>query len=121
MPQSEKKRIVIVENDPDMLFMLGKALKDAGYSVQKYQAASLIVENKNQLPDLFILDKDLPMIDGLAVCKFLKVHDETKGIPVIMISAYPIKAKAKHAGVNEFISKPFELNHLLRTINKYLN
>lgn len=45
-----------------------------------------------------------------AICKFLKAHKETRSIPIIMISGYPVETKAKAVGVDEFIKKPFELN-----------
>jgi CheY-like chemotaxis protein len=64
----------------------------------------------------------MPIIDGLAVCKYLKLNSATKDIPVIMISAYhKLRSKAKEAGVDEFIEKPFELKNLLHTIEKYID
>jgi CheY-like chemotaxis protein len=53
---------------------------------------------------IFILDKDMPFIDGIAIAKFLKINDETKNIPIIMISAYHrLMVKAREAGVDAFI------------------
>ena len=118
--QPSRKRILIAENDPDMLFILHTALSQAGYFVESSKGSS-IVEARHQWPDLFIVDRDLPTIDGLAVCKYLRVQKETKKIPIIMVSAYSIKNKARQAGANEFIEKPFELNTLLQTVDKYIN
>ena len=73
------------------------------------------------MPDLFILDKDMPTIDGLAISKYLRVHETTKHIPIIMISAYEFQDKAKRIGVDEFIRKPFELSYLLESVNKYMH
>ncbi|HYE22389.1 MAG TPA: response regulator [Verrucomicrobiae bacterium] len=70
--QASDKRILIIENDSDMLFMLDRALNDAGYTVEACKVGSGIVEHKHTWPDLFILDKELPTIDGIAVCKFLR-------------------------------------------------
>lgn len=114
-----RKRILIVENDADMLFILGSVLTDAGYAVQSFNCGSCIVESDYTLPDLFILDKDMPTIDGLAISKYLRVHETTKHIPIIMISAYEFQDKAKRIGVDEFIRKPFELSYLLESVNKY--
>jgi DNA-binding response OmpR family regulator len=116
------KKILIAEDDPDILFILDMILNDAGYKVEPLTEGTSIVDRKKDLPDLFILDKEMPVIDGLALCKYLKLQQETKDIPVIMISAYhKLKQKAKEAGVDDFIEKPFELKHLLFTINKYIH
>ena len=109
---------MVIEDDPDMLFMLDKALKNAGYSVIKYQVGTDMVSGGVVTPDLYILDKNLPTIDGIALCKFPKVHEETRSIPIIMISGYPVGKKAKEAGVSEFISKPFDLNRLLEAVHR---
>jgi CheY-like chemotaxis protein len=58
----------------------------------------------------------MPMIDGLAICKYLKVKEETKNIPISMISAYPkLKKRAKEVGVDDFIEKPLKLNNCFRS------
>jgi DNA-binding response OmpR family regulator len=116
------KKILIAEDDPDILFILDTILNDAGFNVESLTEGSTIVERTAGWPDLFILDKEMPMIDGLAICKYLKVKEETKNIPIIMISAYhKLKKRAKEVGVDDFIEKPFELKHLLHVIGKYVD
>jgi CheY-like chemotaxis protein len=116
------KKILIAEDDADIRFILDMILNDAGYNVEPLSEGTSIVTREKDWPDLFILDKEMPVIDGLALCKYLKLKDETKDIPVIMISAYhKLKKKAKEAGVDDFIEKPFELKDLLRTIDKYIH
>jgi DNA-binding response OmpR family regulator len=116
------KKIVVAEDDQDILFILDMILNDAGYKVEPLPEGSSIVSGKRDWPDLFILDKNMPTIDGLAICKYLKLNEETKNIPIIMISAYhKLKKKAKEAGVDEFIEKPFELKDLLSTVSKYVD
>lgn len=66
--------------------MLDKALDSAGYFVVKCAAGANVVSGGLVTPDLYILDKNLATIDGIALCKFLKVHKETKSTPIIMIS-----------------------------------
>src|SRR5687767_11175956 len=98
------KKILIAEDDPDILFILDTILNDAGFNVESLTEGSTIVERTAGWPDLFILDKEMPMIDGLAICKYLKVKEETKNIPIIMISAYhKLKKRAKEVGVDDFI------------------
>src|SRR5687768_10818851 len=102
------KKILIAEDDQDILFILDMILKDAGYKVESLPDGRGIFERKKDWPDLFILDKDMPVIDGLAICRYLKLNPATKDIPIIMISAFHfLKGRAKKAGVNDFIEKPF--------------
>lgn len=121
MEKSHKKTVMVIDDDPDMLYMLGKALKSAGYSVIKCEAGANVVSGEPVTPDLYILDKNLSTIDGIALCKFLKVHDETKSIPIIMISGYAVASKAKEIGVDEFIPKPFDLNRLLEAVHRCIH
>jgi CheY-like chemotaxis protein len=115
------KKIFVAEDDQDILFILDMILHDAGYQVEPLQDGASIVDGKKEWPDLFILDKDMPKIDGLAICKFLRLNEQTKDIPIIMMSAYhKLREKAREAGVNEFIEKPFELKTLLSTVGKYV-
>ena len=116
------KKILVAEDDKDILFILDMILNDAGYRVEPLPDGKPIVEARSDWPDLFILDKDIPSIDGLAICKYLKLKNETRSIPIIMISCYHyLKTKALEAGVDEFIEKPFELKHLLSSVDHYLN
>jgi DNA-binding response OmpR family regulator len=116
------KKILIAENDQDILFILTEIFNNAGFTVESLPEATSIVTRKKDWPDLFILDKDMPTIDGLAVCKYLRLNKQTKNTPIIMISAYhKLKRKAREAGVNDFIEKPFDLSDLLNTVNKYID
>ena len=71
---ADKRRILIVENDPDLLFILDTVFNNAGYVVESCSAGFGIVEFKHRWPDLFLLDNDLPTINGCAISKFLRVH-----------------------------------------------
>jgi DNA-binding response OmpR family regulator len=116
------KKIIVAEDDKDILFILDMILNDAGYKVEALPEGTAIMDRKSDWPDLFILDKDMPTIDGLAISKYLRLNEQTKHIPIIMISAYhKLKKKARESGVNDFIEKPFELRDLLNTINKYVS
>jgi DNA-binding response OmpR family regulator len=116
------KKILIAEDDADILFILDMILNAAGYKVEPLREGISIVNRTSNWPDLFIIDKDMPTIDGLAICKYLKVKEETKDIPIIMMSAYhKLGTKAREIGVADFIEKPFEIQDLLGKIGKYIN
>lgn len=115
------KKILLAEDDPDIRLILKMVLKDAGYEVETLPAGHALVERRDRWPDLFILDKALPTIDGLALCKFLKLKQETRNIPIIMISSYhKLRSKAKEVGADGFLEKPFDLKVLLDKVGKHL-
>ena len=116
------KKILIAEDDKDSLFILNMILNEAGFTVEPLPEGTSIVDRKSDWPDLFILDKNLSNIDGITLGKYLKLREETKNIPIIMISSYhKLKKKAKDAGINDFIEKPFYVKDLLQTVAKYVH
>ena len=116
------KKILLAEDDADIRFILHLVLNEAGYHVEPVSTGQNIVEGKHDLPDLFILDKALPVIDGLAICKYLKIKEETRDIPIIMISAFhQLKKKARDLGVDEFLEKPFDVKQLVSLVHKHIN
>lgn len=115
-----RKRIFIVESDSDTLYILAARLMESGYSVETRRNGLEIVEGKIDAPDLFLIEKDLPLIDGIALCKYLKVHKESENVPVVMISCSNIKTMAIKAGVDEFLAKPFEIADLLKAVERCL-
>lgn len=92
-----------------------------GYNVQCCNTGSSIVELKHSWPDLFILDRELPSIDGIAIAKFLRIHNVTKEIPIIMISAYPLKKKEEQVGIDLVVQKPFDPGTLLSFVERYIH
>jgi len=122
MPFPMMKKIMVAENDQDILFILDMILNHAGYRVEPLNDGCSIVTGNKEWPDLFILDKDMPTVDGLAICKYLRLNEQTKNTPIIMISAYhEFKKQASAAGANDFIEKPFEVKALLKKVSKYLD
>ena len=116
-----KKNIYVAEDDPDILLCLRTILEDAGYHVRGSARGTPIVEGNYSSIDLFILDKALPTIDGLALCKFLKVKKETRHIPIIMISSYhKLKRRASEVGADDFLEKPFDVKVLLQQVEKHM-
>jgi CheY-like chemotaxis protein len=115
------KKILLAEDDEDIRFILNLVLQEAGYVVEPLPAGTPIVEKRDEWPDLFILDKALPTIDGLAICKYLKIQKETRDIPIIMISSYhELRSKAREVGADDFIEKPFDLKVFLSLVEKHL-
>lgn len=116
------KKILLADDDSDIRFILKTVLDQAGYQVEPLSSGKTIVEGNREWPDLFILDKSLPTIDGLAICKYLKLNEETRNIPIIMMSSYhKLRSKARKIGVDAFIEKPFDLKDLLDLVKKHVS
>jgi DNA-binding response OmpR family regulator len=115
-------RIMIAEDDPSFQKIFSIILKRAGYEIEMYSDGKDVYEKKHKWPSLFILDRQLENSDGLEACRHLKANDETKDIPVLMISAQPgIGTLARDAGAEDFLEKPFSVSLLLEKIKRILN
>src|SRR5688500_3110404 len=86
--KKNKKRILIVDDEPDTIELLEFNLKSAGYDiVTAADGAEALRKARSADPDLIILDLMLPEIDGLQVCKLLRHDPATTKIPVLMLTA----------------------------------
>ena len=117
------KKILIIDNDPDVLDVTREALNYEGFEV----VASLIADDYQNLIrqhqiDLVVIDYLLPGINGGEICHQIKSNPETAHIPVIIFSAYPrvLQSLGKY-GCDAFIPKPFDLSDIVGQITKLLN
>jgi len=118
-----RKTIVIVDDEPDILIFLEAMLRDAGYEVVAVEKSEALDQLLGQrwLPSLILLDMLLSGKDGRAISRQLKSQDFTRDIPIIMLSAHPGAAKeALESGADDFIAKPFEMDDLLMKITNYV-
>ncbi len=96
-------------------------LQDKGYDIRMFNSGQKLFESIDELPDLFILDGLLGGMDGLKMCLQLKTDTRTSHIPVIMLSALNnIKEMAAAHCADGAIEKPFEIDDLLLTIDKFI-
>lgn len=119
---SERKKIFIADDDTDILTIIGLMLKVHGYDVISTTNANHIFDQQQNLPDLILLDIWMSGIDGREICKKLKEDPLFRNIPVVFISANTgIKEITGECGAQAFISKPFEMEHLVNKIRTLLN
>lgn len=115
--------VLVIDDDRDILEALRYTLEDSGYAVLISDTADYVEHllNARILPDLIILDVLLSGRDGRTICRMLKQNKETANIPVIMMSAHPdVDQSVKQVGANAFLPKPFDLDHLLSQVSRYV-
>ena len=119
--QNTPIRVLIIEDDPDILNALNIVLGSVGFDVDVLMKGQSILKNQFVLPDVFVIDKRLPDTDGLEICRYLKSKVNYKDTPVIIISAsHRIKKKAFDAGADDFVVKPFVIQDLVNVIHRSL-
>ena len=116
------KRIHVLDDDEDIRYIIGVLLKDEGYELQLSSTfAELKSKLKDSVPDLFILDVMLPDGDGGDICEDLKTDIFTRHIPIIVMSANDQnKEKSIAAGADDYISKPFDIDYIVKRIKNLL-
>lgn len=116
------KRIHVLEDDSDIRYIIEYLLKDEGYELQLSSSVSELKNKlRDSLPDLFMIDVMLPDGNGIEICTDLKNDIFTKHIPVIVMSANPrSKQMSAHACADDYISKPFDLDDIVKRINNLL-
>ena len=121
----EKKKILIIDDEIEMVEMETVRLKASGYDVQAaYDAKQGLKQTREWKPDLMILDIMLPHMDGYQVCAELKKDVGCRHIPIILVSAMDQKYDSdlgKKAGADAYFTKPFEPANLLLKIKELLS
>lgn len=117
-------KILIVEDDADIVEMIDYNLKKEGYrTVSVLNGEDAISLVKREHPDLIILDLMLPGIDGLEVCRILKQKEAAAQIPIIMLTAKSQemdKIVGLELGADDYITKPFSPRELIARIKAVL-
>ncbi len=118
----EKKRIHILEDDQEIRNVIEILLSDEGFELQLSSSFAELKKNiQDAMPDLFLLDVMLPDGNGAEICEDLKTDIFTKHIPIIVMSAQNnSEQKAIDAFADDYISKPFDIDDVLKRINVQL-
>ena len=117
------KKILIVDDEPDLVKALQIRLKRAGYRVLSAYNADECLKLARKKPDLILLDIMMPTLSGIEVCQLLKEDPKLKNIPIIFLTAKDTKEdriKGLSVGADEYIAKPFYSEDLLNKIKKAL-
>ncbi len=119
------KRILVVDDEPDMLDLGTVRLKHLGYDIiPVVDAEEALAFLKKDTCDLILLDLLLPKMQGDELCKKLKSDDKYKHIPIILFTASAIRpnlpGEVKKMGADDCILKPFEPEELLGKVKKFI-
>ncbi|MDB5063222.1 MAG: response regulator [Mucilaginibacter sp.] len=117
-----KKRLLILDDDKDILDVMYEIFKDEGYEVKIIENADNILNDiANYRPDIILLDYILNGINGGEICHQIKTNEATCNIPVIIVTAYSkVINSLGDYGCDSFISKPFEITELVQQVNELL-
>jgi two-component system cell cycle response regulator DivK len=117
-------RILVVEDQEDNRQILRDLLASAGHDMMEAhdgeQALVAVVEHK---PDLILMDIQLPIMDGYEATRRIKAMPEFKNIPIIVVTSYALsgdEGKARDAGCDAYVTKPYSPRALLAKVREYL-
>lgn len=115
----EKTRVLLVDDEKDMLKAIETLLKTSGYTVMaKSDPENMLEAIREFRPDVLLLDYLLSGTDGKEITKKIKSREDLYQLPIILISAHPFaEEKAHEAGADSFLSKPFDMQELTNTID----
>jgi len=115
-----RPRILVVDDEPDLLTVLKIGLESEGYDVlTAVDGEQGLALARQFMPDLLVLDLMLPRLDGYKVCRALKFDERYKKIPIFILSARSGETDRRLAlelGADEFHSKPYEIHELVARV-----
>lgn len=124
MMRQSRPSVLVVDDTPANLQVLGGMLKEQGYRVRPVPSGKLALQAaQNDPPDLILLDINMPEMNGYEVCERLKADEKLKPVPVIFISALnetADKLKAFRAGGVDYVTKPFQLEEVEARVGAHL-
>lgn len=124
MNTEPKKKILLIEDEPNMRELVKARLEQNGYTVvtagDGYQGIFMARKEK---PDLIILDLMIPKMDGYTVCRTLKASSDFNNVPIVMFTARTApddRRRGAEMGADAYLTKPFEPSTLLAKIEELL-
>lgn len=118
------KKVLIVEDNELNMKLFHDLLDSQGYQVlQTREGLSALGMAREHMPDLILMDIQLPEISGLEVTKWLKDDEELAHIPIIAVTAFAMKGdeeRIRQGGCEAYISKPISISAFLDTVRKHL-
>jgi two-component system cell cycle response regulator DivK len=118
------KHILVVEDQEDNRQILRDLLGAAGYEmIEAENGETAVTIAAAQIPDLILMDIQLPLVDGYEATRRIKANPALAAIPIIAITSYALSGdeeKARAAGCDDYVTKPYSPRQLLAKIREYL-
>ena len=118
------KRILIIEDQEDNRAILRDLLTGAGFElIEAVDGEEGVKLAQSEQPDLILMDIQLPVIDGYEATRQIRAIVDLKSIPIIAVTSYALsgdEAKARAAGCNGYVAKPFSPRQLLAKVREFL-
>lgn len=120
-----KSRVLNVNDDEASRYAVSRILRQAGYEVLEVATGQAAVDTTiNELPDLVVLDVQLPDMSGMEVCRLLKTGERTRMIPILHLTAHALatehKVQSLNAGADAYLGYPVEPPYLVATVASLL-
>jgi two-component system cell cycle response regulator DivK len=118
------KRILVVEDQEDNRRILHDLLTSAGYEIiQAENGKEAMAAAARERPDLILMDIQLPLLDGYEATRRIKADPALRAIPIIVVTSYALsgdETKARAAGCDAYVTKPYSPRALLAKIREYV-
>ncbi|MBX2885565.1 MAG: response regulator [Granulosicoccus sp.] len=118
------KKILIVEDQEDNRRILRDLLSNAGFTiVEAINGKEGVDKAESEAPDLILMDIQLPKINGYEATRLIKALPKLGQVPIIAVTSYALsgdETKARDAGCDGYITKPFSPREMLATVHKFL-
>jgi two-component system cell cycle response regulator DivK len=119
------KRILVVEDQPDSRQIIRDMVAGTNYEITEAQnGEEALAAIAKQRPDLILMDIQLPIMDGYTATRLIKTDPALQSIPIIAVTSYALaveEKKAREAGCDDYVPKPFSPRQLLAKIRQYLS
>ena len=116
----QKKKILVVDDEPNIRLLLTRMLGNDYTILEATDGQEAIDLARDLKPDLILMDLLMPRMDGYTACSVIKTDPATRGIPVVMLTAVGFelnKQLAEKVGASGYITKPFALSDVIKTIS----
>jgi len=118
---SGKAIIMVVDRDPHIRELEAHFLEQAGYSILFAEDGdAALVQARSDVPDIVITEILVPRLDGLALCRQLKMDPRTREVSVLVFSILAAAGRAREAGADAFLLKPLAEHALIETVGRLL-
>ncbi len=117
--------VLVVEDDPEINELIGAYVELAGYPCRRVgRGEDALSAAHDHPPSLIVLDVMLPDLDGFEICRRIRSDPRTAGVPIVMLTALDqeeMRHRATQCGANDYLTKPFDPERLLDTIQQRMN